>query len=205
MIFGDDLGDQRLEAGVETVFAGVERAVALHHPAHVAGRGSRRVARGDGVRGIASSRSIVSIAPVSSLRSLIRQRPQHRGDVVLGRAFEPGERLAALRGQAQLNLPAVAGSGLRAIRPLLVEVLHDAAEIAGVEPERDADLLGRLLATMGQLVEHARLAQRERALQELLVEHAELPGVEAVEGANRLDLVVSDLFGRSGAGWRRAG
>ena len=116
-------------------------------------------------------------------------------------------RLAAcfLDSMATLNLPAVARERLARDQAAFIEVLHDAAEVAGVEPECDADLLGRLLATMGQLVEHARLAQRERALQELLVEHAELLGVEAVEGANRLDLVVSDLFGRRRAGWRRAG
>ena len=32
-----DVGDQALERRVKTVFAGIERAVALHHPAHVAG------------------------------------------------------------------------------------------------------------------------------------------------------------------------
>src|SRR5262249_41154079 len=41
-----------------------------------------------------------------------------------------------------------------------------------------------------ELVEHPRLAQRIRALAEMLVEHAELAGVEAVEGTDRCDLAV---------------
>ena len=44
---------------------------------------------------------------------------------------------------------------------------------------------------MGEFVQHPGLAQRVGALQELLVQHAELAGVEAVEGAHRRDF----LFG----------
>ena len=34
---GDDFGDQRLESLVKAVFAPIERGVAMHDPAHVAG------------------------------------------------------------------------------------------------------------------------------------------------------------------------
>ncbi len=44
---------------------------------------------------------------------------------------------------------------------------------------------------MGKLVQHPRLAQRVGGLQKLLIQHAELAGVESVEGADRRDL----LFG----------
>jgi len=41
--------------------------------------------------------------------------------------------------------------------------------------------LGRKLVAMGEFVEHPRLAQRVGALHQMLVEDAELAGIEAVE------------------------
>jgi len=75
-------------------------------------------------------------------------------------------------------------------QPLLIEILDDAAEIAGIEPQLDADVLCGQLVAMRQLVEHPRLAERERALAEMLVEHAELAGIEAVESTDGSDLAV---------------
>ena len=88
-------------------------------------------------------------------------------------------------------MPPVGRQRLAGDQPGFIEILHDPAEIAGIEAQFGADLLGREIFAVGEFVQHPRLAQRERAFQELLVEHAELAGVEAVEGADRRDL----LFG----------
>src|SRR6185312_6494032 len=91
----------------------------------------------------------------------VGQRRQHRRDLLMRSLVEPGEGLPSLGGEAELVLTAVARQGLSRDQPLLVEILDDAAEIAGVEPELDPDLLRGEVLAMRELVEHARLAQRE--------------------------------------------
>ena len=62
-----------------------------------------------------------------------------------------------------------------------LEPLQKAAEIAGVQAEiADERARGRILP-MGELVEDAGLGQREGALEQPLLEHADAPGIEAVE------------------------
>src|SRR4029077_7407024 len=124
-----------------------------------------------------------------------RQRGQHGADLVVRTAVELCKSLPSLVGQAELELPPVGGERLAGDQPVFVEFLDDAAEIAGVEAELSPDLLGGQLLPVRELVEHPRLAQRERALHQMLVEHAELAGVEAVERANRRDLAVGIRLG----------
>jgi hypothetical protein len=100
-------------------------------------------------------------------------------------AIEFRERLTALRGQAELILPPILRHGLAGEQPVLVELLDDAAEVAGIQAQFQSDALrGRALA-MGKFVQHPRLAQRERAFEQLLVEDAELARIEAGERAHR--------------------
>ena len=94
-------------------------------------------------------------------------------------------------GQCEPVLPAVGRQRLAGDQAGFIEILHDPAEIAGIETQFGADLLGREILAVGEFVQHPGFAQRERALQQLLVEYAELAGIEAVEGADRRDL----LFG----------
>ncbi len=124
-----------------------------------------------------------------------RQRGQHRADLVVRTAIEFCEGLAPLGRQSELVLPAVRRQRLAGDQPVVVEILHDPAEIAGIEAEFGADLLGGRVVPVREFVQHPRLAQRERAFQQMLVEHAELAGVETVEGAYRCDLVVGILSG----------
>jgi hypothetical protein len=95
-------------------------------------------------------------------------------------------------------LPAIRRQRFAGDQPGLIEILHDSAEIAGIETQFGADLLCREIFAVGEFVQHPGLAQRERALQELLVQHAELAGVKAVEGANRGDF----LFGIQLGHWQ---
>src|SRR5262249_19230023 len=78
---------------------------------------------------------------------------------------------------------------------VVIKALDDAAEITGIKPERAADVLGDRLVLMCELVQYARLAQREWALQQMLVAHAELAGVETREGAGRRNLVFGHPVG----------
>ena len=68
-----------------------------------------------------------------------------------------------------------------------MEAAQDAAEIAGIEAEIAADVgRGRAVA-LPDLIEHARLGQRERAVEPAVLQHAEVLGVEAVEAPHRGD------------------
>src|SRR5580704_10711825 len=73
----------------------------------------------------------------------------------------------------------------------LLKIAQDAAQIAGIEVERAADIACGERATAGDLVEHARLAERVGAVEKGFAQHADLPRVEAVEAADRGDALVA--------------
>ncbi|HWX35786.1 MAG TPA: hypothetical protein VNZ53_51265, partial [Steroidobacteraceae bacterium] len=86
-------------------------------------------------------------------------------------AIQSRKRLTALRGQAQLISPAIRKDRFAGDQPVLIEFLDDAAEVAGIKTQFGADLLCRRVFSVRKLVEDPRLAQRERAFQEPLVEN----------------------------------
>ena len=67
------------------------------------------------------------------------------------------------------------------------EAPQDPAQIAGVEAEVAAEVGGGRRVAVGELVEHPHFGERERAVEVALAERADLPGVEAVEGADGVD------------------
>src|SRR5208337_821077 len=75
-------------------------------------------------------------------------------------------------------------------QPIAGEALQDAAEIAGIEAELPTDIAGGQVLPICQLVEHARLAQREAAVVQPLAQHADRAGVEPVEPPDGGDTVV---------------
>ena len=83
---------------------------------------------------------------------------------------------------------------LRSIRPRFSKLRSDAAQIAGVEIERAADVARGRRAAIGDLVEHARFAERVGAVEKGLAQHAELPRVEAVEAAHIGNAIVGDAI-----------
>src|SRR2546428_7324177 len=97
------------------------------------------------------------------------------------------EGLASLRGERQAGLTRVVLRGLALHQLLPLEVLQQAAEIPEVEVEVGAELARGALAALPQLIEHARLRQRERASQEARLQGADAPRVEAVEAPQRVD------------------
>ena len=156
------------------------------------GRGSRRIA-GGGETAAAEQPFDHGHRPDQPLAVAARQRGQHAGDIVVRTAIELGEGLTPLGGQAEPVLPPVRRQRLAGDQPVFIEILDDPAEVARIKTKLDPDLFGGQVFAGGEFVQHPRLAQRERAFQQLLVEHAELAGVEAVEGPHRRDPVVGIL------------
>src|SRR4051794_6665640 len=187
-----DFGDQGLVADIPVVVGRIGGGLPGDDPAHVADamaaqHESRRLASTlqHGLDGRHSLREPRCIAG--------RKLSQHCGDLILRAQVQLGKSLAPLGGEAELVLPAIRGQGPAGDQALFVEALHDPAEIAGVEAKFVADLFRGKVVPVREFVEHAGLAERERALAKVLVEHAKLAGVEAVEGADRCDVVVGRI------------
>jgi hypothetical protein len=105
--------------------------------------------------------------------------------VISWRSSSRCECLGAAGGDRQVALPGVVGRGLPADQAELVKAPQHAAEIAGVEAEVAHDVgRGRAFA-LPDLVEHARLGERERAFEPVLAQHAEVLRVEPIETAHR--------------------
>ena len=75
---------------------------------------------------------------------------------------------------------------------VLAEAAQDAAEIAVVEVEIGRERARRHLLAMRELVEHARLGEREARVHQALLQQAELARVEAGEAPHRGDALLRD-------------
>ncbi len=125
------------------------------------------------------------------------QGAQHRADFVSRARVEGGEGRLATRGERQVALPPV----VFRLRPLeeaaLLKTAQDAAQVSCVQAEIAAQLGRRRPLAVRQLVEDARLAEGEGAIQVRLAEQADLARVEAVEaphvGHPRLDFPVRHM------------
>src|SRR3984957_20770778 len=89
-----------------------------------------------------------------------------------------------------MALPGVMRRGFSFDQAALLEIAQHAAEIAGIEIERAADLGCGGRAAAGELVKHPRLAERIGAVEKGFAQHADLPRVETVEAADRGDALV---------------
>src|ERR1700684_1272068 len=98
-----------------------------------------------------------------------------------------------------MALPGVARRDFSFDQAMFLEIAQHAAEIAGIEIERAADLGRGRGAAAGDLVKHPRLAERIGAAEKGFAQHADLPRVEAVEAAHRGDAWVALADGRHGA------
>src|SRR5262245_23493953 len=86
--------------------------------------------------------------------------------------------------------------------PALAEAAQDAAEIALIKAEVGGNLGRRRLLPVRELVEHASFRQRIRAVEEVLLQHADAPRVDAVEPADRADALLEGLVGHAQASSR---
>src|ERR1700722_1583390 len=92
--------------------------------------------------------------------------------------------------------PGVARRGFSFDQAAFLEIAQHAAQIAGIEIERPADLGRGRRAAAGDLVKHPRLGERIGTVEKGFAQHADLPRVEAVEAANRGDALVALPDGR---------
>ena len=124
---------------------------------------------------------------------------EHGAGVVLRAAFQRRVSGAAARRERQMALPGVARRNFAADQAAFLEIAQHAAQIAGIEIERAADLGRGRGAAAGDLVKHPRLGERIGAVEKGLAQHADLPRVEAVEAADRGDALVALAGGRHDA------
>ena len=79
------------------------------------------------------------------------------------------------------------GHGRAGDQPGLLQPLQGAAEIARIEAEIAGKIGRRQAVAMGQLIEQARLGERETALQQVLIEHTDAARIEPVEAADGIN------------------
>src|SRR5262249_59425751 len=95
--------------------------------------------------------------------------------------------------QREQTLPAVGRRGGLDHEAAVVEAAQDAAEIAVIETERAGERGRCRLVAGGELVQHARFRQRIGAVQEAVLQDADLLGVKAVETANGADALLGEI------------
>ena len=108
-------------------------------------------------------------------------------DLGLGALVELLERLGTFVGQLDVLAAAVVLGPLAGHESAGLEAREQAAQVAGVEVERRAQVGDRGHVALAQLVQHARLRQRVGGAEQPVPEHAEPLGVEAVERPDRGD------------------
>lgn len=189
--FGDDARDESLELFVVMMLFGVQNAVAMNHPAHVAGLMEAEEVTGISCRffpGLVTEK-IFDCVHGAHKASLIlgRKGAQHGADLFIGAAVERCKGFAAARGQREKALTPVGGGPLPVDEAAPGEVTEDAAEVAGVEAEVAGDSAGRGIFQARYLVQYAAFGERESTAQETLVEDADALGIKTVEVANGFD------------------
>ena len=183
----DDLGHQRLEFAVPAELAGVQRAVLLDHPAHVAG--ARLAQHGGAGRRLRRGQQAVRGAQRGhQLRALVgRERGQQIGDLLARALLQRLKHRPAGGRQRQLLAARVIGVRRGADPALLRELAQHAAEVARVQRQIACQIGRRARPLVRQLIQDAHLGQRQRAAQ-VRLQHADALGVRAVEGTQQLDV-----------------
>ena len=112
------------------------------------------------------------------------KRRQQCADLLARARVERREGVVARLGQRQQALAPVDRRWRARKQPIALEALQDAAEIAGIELQFAAKFGGGDVGALGEFVEHARLGQREAAVQQALLQGADDARVEAAEPPN---------------------
>jgi hypothetical protein len=100
---------------------------------------------------------------------------------------------AAFRGQGEFSRAAIGLRWFSRDDLASLQGLQGAAEESGIEPQR-TDQIGRgAVRPLADFVNDPGFLQRPGTVQQLRFDDAELAGIEAVEGADRRDLVVGIL------------
>ena len=118
---------------------------------------------------------------------VVGKRAKRACDFVVLAAFERRKGIAPLRGEEQVALATVAGRTLLANQTAPYKIAQDAAEITVVELELLAEFRRSEVVFMREFVEHVCFRERERALEKILLQRADVPGVEPIESPDTLN------------------
>ena len=195
----DDLRAQTLERIAPAVFVRIIDRVRGDHPAEVAmsgraqgvSRRNRRVAREQGLDRLHRADQLRLPGGIELC--------QHRRDGVLRSLFRRRIDFAALRGQRKVALPCVGLRRFSADQAFLLEIAQQARQVPGVEIERADNVAGGQVVAFRQFVQHAHFAERVGAVEIVFAQDADLPRVEAVEAAHRIDAGGVRVVGFHGA------
>ena len=114
---GRNLGDKSLNEESKPYSQGVERAVALHHPSHVAGARLAQRRRRRQAAGFTEQSFDTAIAPIKRALPSCGNVAQHRSNLIMHAAVEFCERLTSLGCHSEPVLPAVGRQRFAVINP----------------------------------------------------------------------------------------
>ena len=198
---GDDAGHERLEVLVPAVLLGVQRAVPLDHPAHVAGAWLTQQAVA-GARGRLAERELDGAHRLDQALLLgSGQVVEHGADLLTRAGLERRESGLATRREAQQLLAPVALGPPSLEQAAFEEAAQDAAQITQVQVELAGQLAGGGVLAVGQLVQHAHLGQREGTVQVVAPQDADAPGIQTIEAAHGIHGTLEVVSGVGGH-WR---
>src|SRR5262249_42157191 len=187
---GNDARKQPLALLIPAVLLRVESGVALDHPAEVAGL---RRAKDDG-------QILFTLRAQQFLNGMQRfdeafllghgQFAEHPGNLPLRLCVQRREGFLPSLGEREKTSPPVVFGGSFSDQSTFLEGAQGAAHIACVQSQLLRQVARRGLVAVSELVEDAALSERIRAAQPLLVEHANLLRVEAIEAPHCRDPLV---------------
>ena len=157
-----DVRHQRLEAHVPAVLLRIQRAVARHHPADVAGA-VRAQHEGAGLGARAEQRFDARHRRQQLLLLRVAQRGEQGRHLVLRAAVQRREGAPAGGADRQPHLARVGRRAAGLDQPALLEAAQQPAQVAGVEVERARQFGGGGVAAVRQFPQQARFGQRELA------------------------------------------
>src|SRR6185369_184085 len=172
------------------VFARVELAVRLHHPAEVAGPMRPQQRFGSC---LAAQKRLHGAHRADQALAIGRGKlAQHGGDLVARAPVEERERRAPARREREQPGARVLARALGAHQAAPAERSEHAAEVARVQVQLRAQLGRGAAPAPAELVEQPRLGQRMGAADEARAQGADAACVESVEAAHRVDLHARD-------------
>src|SRR5438128_1214380 len=116
-----------------------------------------------------------------------RQGREHLAHRAARAVVERAKGLAPFGRERQAGLASVVLGGLALHQALPAQALEEAAEVTKIEVEFRAERARSALAALPELIQYARLRQRERAAEVARLQRADAPRVEAVEAPHGVD------------------